>query len=99
MINRVGGQGPLPPQRAIEPPATRASTGPVAPPQPVARIAPRAALSSLPIDVSLLAASPPVDAAKVAALKAVISAGSYKPDPDTIADRMIATDLTPRAAG
>jgi negative regulator of flagellin synthesis FlgM len=96
MINRVGGHAPLPPQRAIEPAGPRASAGPVAPAQPVSRVAPRAELSSLPIDVSHLSASPPVDAAKVAALKTAIAAGSYKIDPHAIADRMVETDFASR---
>lgn len=36
-----------------------------------------------------LAASPPVDAARVAALRSAIAGGSYKPDPDRIAAAMI----------
>jgi negative regulator of flagellin synthesis FlgM len=95
MINRVGGQGPMPPLRVTEP-GPRAGAGSVAATQPVARVAPRAELSSLPIDVSKLAASPPVDAAKVAALKAAITAGSYKPDPVAIADRMVDIDFASR---
>jgi len=36
-----------------------------------------------------LAASPPVDAARVAALRVAIAGGTYKPDPDRIAAAMI----------
>ena len=36
-----------------------------------------------------LAASPPVDAARVAALRAAIAGGAYKPDPERIAAAMI----------
>ena len=36
-----------------------------------------------------LAASPPVDAARVAALRSAIAGGTYKPDPDRIAAAMI----------
>jgi negative regulator of flagellin synthesis FlgM len=97
MINRVGGQGPLPPQRVIEPAGTRGGGSPVAATTPVSRVLPRAELSSLPIDVSKLAASPPVDAAKVAALKTAIAAGTYKPNPAAIADRMVETDFAPKA--
>ncbi len=36
-----------------------------------------------------LAASPPVDAARVTALRSAIAGGTYKPDPDRIAAAMI----------
>lgn len=41
----------------------------------------------------LAAEGPPIDTDRVAALRAAIRAGSYKPDPAAIADRMIASDL------
>ena len=40
-----------------------------------------------------MAALPPIDAGKVAALKSQIAAGSYTIDPGRIADAMIALDL------
>ena len=42
-----------------------------------------------------LAASPPVDAAKVATLKAAIASGDYRPDPAKIAERMLALETVP----
>jgi negative regulator of flagellin synthesis FlgM len=98
MINRVAGQGPMPPQYAIEPAGARGGAA-VSAAAPVGRVLPRAELSSLPMDVSNLAASPPVDAAKVAALKSAIQSGTYKPDPDAIAARMVEIDLAPTSGG
>jgi negative regulator of flagellin synthesis FlgM len=43
----------------------------------------------------LAAAGPPVDSAKVAAIRAGIADGSYKVDPEAIAAAMIALDLPP----
>jgi flagellar biosynthesis anti-sigma factor FlgM len=37
-----------------------------------------------------MAASPPVDTARVEALRLAIAAGTYKPDPEAIAAKMIA---------
>lgn len=45
--------------------------------------------------VRALAAAPPVDAARVAALRTAIASGAYKPDPDAIAARMIALESVP----
>ncbi|MFN3944662.1 MAG: flagellar biosynthesis anti-sigma factor FlgM [Allosphingosinicella sp.] len=44
----------------------------------------------------LVSSGPPVDAAKVAAIKAAIASGNYPVDPDKIAERMIALDLPDR---
>ena len=41
----------------------------------------------------LVSSGPPVDAGKVAALRAAIAEGRYPIDPDRIAERMIALDL------
>lgn len=41
----------------------------------------------------LVAAGPPVDSAKVAAIRAAIAEGRYPVDPLKIAERMIALDL------
>ncbi len=41
----------------------------------------------------LVAAGPPVDSAKVAAIRAAIAEGRYPVDPFKIAERMIALDL------
>ena len=45
----------------------------------------------------LAAAGPPVDSAKVAAIRAAILEGRYPVDPVKIAERMIAIDLPSRA--
>lgn len=42
----------------------------------------------------LVAEGPPVETDRVAALRAAIRGGTYKADPDAIAAKMIATDLT-----
>ncbi len=47
---------------------------------------------------ALAASGPPVDADRIAALRAAIADGSYRIDADAIADRMIALDL-PAASG
>lgn len=43
----------------------------------------------------MAAAGPPVNADKVAAIRAAIAEGRYPVDPDKIAERMIALDLKP----
>lgn len=45
-----------------------------------------------------LAAGPPINAEKIAALKAAIAEGRYPVDPEKIAERMIALDLPIRSA-
>lgn len=45
-----------------------------------------------------LASGPPIDAEKIAALRAAIAEGRYPVDPDKIAERMIALDLPVRSA-
>jgi negative regulator of flagellin synthesis FlgM len=42
----------------------------------------------------LVALGPPVDTDKVSALRTAIAEGRYRVDPDAIADRMIAADLS-----
>ena len=44
---------------------------------------------------AIVAAGPPVDAARVARIKAQIADGSYTVDPRRIADKMIELDLRP----
>jgi negative regulator of flagellin synthesis FlgM len=44
----------------------------------------------------LVAEGPPVDAAKVARIRAAIAEGRYPVDAERIAERMIALDLPPR---
>ncbi|QXQ05602.1 flagellar biosynthesis anti-sigma factor FlgM [Sphingosinicellaceae bacterium] len=50
-------------------------------------------LSGTAVAARALAASPPVDGAKVVRLRAAIADGIYKPDPEAIAGKMIALDL------
>ena len=45
----------------------------------------------------MAAAGPPVEADRIAALRAAIAEGRYPIDPDRIAERMIALDLPGRA--
>jgi negative regulator of flagellin synthesis FlgM len=49
--------------------------------------------------ISDLASGPPVDAEKIAALRAAIAEGRYPVDPDKIAERMLALDLPLRDEG
>ena len=60
---------------------------------PVARAAPPLGLSDTAVAARALAAEPPVDTSRVADLKARIADGSYRPDPQAIATKMIALDL------
>lgn len=46
----------------------------------------------------LVAGGPPVDSAKVAAIRAAIAEGRYPVDPEKIAERMLALDLPHREA-
>lgn len=45
-----------------------------------------------------LASAPPVDAARVADLKAKIAIGAYRPDPGRIADAMIASEAASKSS-
>lgn len=45
-----------------------------------------------------LAASPPVDTARVEQLRAAIASGDYRPDPMAIAEKMIALESVPPKA-
>jgi negative regulator of flagellin synthesis FlgM len=66
------------------------------PAQPVRRVAQAGALKSAASAsaglVADLAKAPPVDAVRVAALKAAIDGGSYRIDPDAIAAAMLRLD-------
>ena len=46
--------------------------------------------------LTMAEAGPPVDAAKVARIKAGLADGSYKADPQAIARAMLVLDLAPR---
>ena len=50
-------------------------------------------LSGTAVAARALAASPPVDEARVMRLRAAIADGSYKADPEAIAAKMLALDL------
>ena len=50
-------------------------------------------LSHTAVAARALAASPPVDTARVDALKSAIADGTYRADPAAIAGKMIALDL------
>lgn len=65
--------------------AVRAGVAPPAPPS-------RTATTSAGQWVRGMAASPPVDTARVEALRLAIAAGNYKPDPEAIAAKMIALE-------
>ena len=87
MIDNIG-RGALP--RATVPTASRPGVQP-------GTLTPTA--KSLPEPVTAmgriakdLATSPPVDAGRVAALRQAIQSGSYRIDPDRIAERMIALE-------
>lgn len=51
-------------------------------------------LSALATAVRDMAAAPPVDSGKVDRVKNAIALGTYKIEPDAVAERMIATDLS-----
>ena len=55
------------------------------------------AVSNLGRIAKELAASPPVDAARVATLRTAIASGDYQPDPDRIAAAMIALETPAKA--
>ena len=60
---------------------------------PVAGAAAQApAITNLARIAGDLAASPPVDAARVDALRTAIASGSYRPDPARIAEKMMALE-------
>lgn len=73
--------------KAIDAPGGRAA-GAMAPAGP-------SALSGLKGIIRDLAARPPVDAERLAALNLAIQSGSYRVDPDRVAEAMIAS-LAPR---
>lgn len=86
MIDAIGRNGP---QR----PLVNAGDGVVKPNDLRARVEVKSPRAAVPTQISGiardLAASAPVDAARVAALRSAIAGGTYKPDPDRIAAAMI----------
>jgi negative regulator of flagellin synthesis FlgM len=95
----IDGVGRAQPPRAVTAAgeaAARATTAPRAGEANVA--APKQAMvSNLGRVAKELAASPPVDTARVEALRLAIASGDYKPDPDRIAAAMIALETPPKA--
>ena len=87
MIDGIGGRLPLSPLRS----GAATSTAPAAPTQAIGET--RALQSGLSGIVSDLAASPPVDAAKVDRIKTALAAGAYPVQPARVAEAMIALDL------
>ena len=88
MIDGLGRGAPLRLTLAGNAPAERAA--PAAAATPAA--APRVVSAHAGQWVRDMAASPPIDSARVEALRLAIAAGSYKPDPEAIAARMIALE-------
>lgn len=81
MIDGVGRGAPP----RVRMPGETGARGPAVP-EPVARNMP-ARFGGIVRD---MAASPPVDVARVEALRTAIASGSYKADPEAIAARMLA---------
>lgn len=88
MIDGLGRGSPLRPTLAGNAAAARAAPATAAAPA----ASPRALSAQAGQRVRDMAASPPVDVARVAALRLAIADGSYKPDPDAIAAKMIALE-------
>lgn len=86
MIDGFGGRLPLLMAR------TAAITAPVAAPPRIKPASPD--LSALATAARSMAAAPPVDTAKVDRIRNSIATGVYTVDPDVIAERIIATDVS-----
>lgn len=81
---------------ALEPGSARSAATTASPVLAATRAPDPLALSPTAQAARDLATAPPVDTAKVAALKSQIAAGSYTIDPARIAEAMIALDLPRR---
>ena len=88
MIDGLGRGVPLRLTLAATAPAERGA--PAAASAPAA--APRAVAANVGRWVRDMAAAPPVDTARVEALRQAVAAGSYQPDPEAIAAKMIALE-------
>lgn len=86
MIDGIGKSG----AGRIEPARAQPDAGASAAKADPARGAPAAVGGAV---AELASAGPPVEADKVAAIRAAIAEGRYPVDPDKIAERMIALDL------
>ncbi len=97
MIDGVGSCSGHPPLAAgaVEPGKTDQARAASRIGAPVAAQAP--ATSSLSRIARDLAASPPVDAARVMALRTAIAAGTYQADPDAIAAKMLSLESPAKA--
>jgi negative regulator of flagellin synthesis FlgM len=90
MMDRIGSRTPLPPVRVIEGVRSNAPVGSVG---AAPKVAPRTLPPTLVVEAREMAASPPVDSARVAALKAAINSGNYPINPDAIAAKMVELDV------
>lgn len=100
MIDRIGSRTPLPPTRDIQGGRTvevARSNAPVGTVKAAPKVLPRSLPPSLVSAARDLSTSPPVDAARVAALKSAINSGNYPINANAIADRMVALDLPVRS--
>lgn len=97
MIDGVGSCSGHPPLAtgAVEPGKTDPAKAASRVGTPVAAQAP--ATSSLSRIARDLSASPPVDTARVLALRTAIAAGTYRADPDAIATKMLALESPAKA--
>lgn len=80
-------------QNPIAPPLRQLKPSGVIIGEPMAKVAPVEAKAAPNPAADLAAAGPPVDAGKVATIRAAIADGSYRIDANAIAGRMVDLDL------
>ncbi|GGE02256.1 hypothetical protein GCM10011529_05840 [Polymorphobacter glacialis] len=97
-IAAAGGAGSRRVEAELAPVAVAGGAGTRGVGTPVGQAAGQAVGQALGRIVKDLAASPPVDMARVDALRNAIATGAYKPDPDAIAGKMMALETLPRKA-
>lgn len=91
MVDKISGDGSIPARAALSLATSKLSNGKARVETPsAAQQSPSAQISPM---AKQLAASPPVDSAKIASLKAAISEGRYPIDADRIAEAMIRSEL------
>lgn len=90
MMDRIGSRTPLPPVRVVEGARSNAPVGSVG---AAPKVAPRTLPPTLVSAARALSLLPPVDAARVATLKAAINSGNYPIKPDAIAAKMVELDV------
>ena len=92
MASKIDGVGPSAPPLNLPPaPAVRpgdSSSSPVAAPPPADRARLTGEAASLSALQQEIAATPSMDLAKVNALRAALNAGTYRVDPQAIAERL-----------